>query len=457
MTEPLRSFQRNAAKILASNPTAFLAHFMGAGKSRTVIEAVRELKLSRVLVIAPAIGRVSWPDQLRKWEDPASVFLTPTAVPFRPPSVSAKRLWVIVSYDSISRSPVKWREFLRDCLEPEAIVLDEARALKTPDSARTVAIYGRNSDAGPDAIIHKCPHVWALDGTPAPNFTSELWTHLHALTPARILSPSTSKPMPYHEFTGRYSTVRDTIYGPKVTGSRNTPELRTRTGGFFDTVHLQDVLPELPPLSVDTEPLDARVDPASVPTLAVPDDVSDDNLLAWLSDNATNLSAERKALGLLKVPAAIEWIEAFFDATANTRKLIVFAHHREVLEALHTGLKATLPVVYGGTPTHARDHAVNRFQNDPAHRLFLGQTLAAGSAITLTAARDVVAVEGDWNPSNLRQAFARAHRMGQLHPVMARILYIAGTLDERIARVAASKTRAISQMFDNQEAKEPVT
>lgn len=444
---PLRSFQQKGASILIANRTAFLAHEMGLGKSRTVIEAVRGLHLGRVLVIAPAIGRVSWPDQIRQWDNPSTVCLAPTAIPAKPLHMSVPRHWLIVSYDSISRSPARWRTFLR-AYHPQAIVLDEARALKTPDSARTRAIYGRNSDAGQDAIIHGCLHVWALDGTPAPNFTSELWTHLRALTPNRILSPATSRPMPYDEFTKRYSIVRDTIYGPKVTGSRNTPELRTRVGGFFDTVHLQDVLPELPPLSVTAEPLDARLDPANVP-LTVPSDISDDDLLAWLSDNATNLSAERKALGLLKVPAAIEWIEAFFDATANTRKLIVFAHHREVLETLHANLKqATLPILYGGTPTHARDHAVSRFQNDPKHLLFLGQTLAAGSSITLTAARDVVAVENDWAPGNLRQAFARAHRMGQTHPVMARILYIPGTLDERIARVAANKTRAIGQMFD---------
>ena len=88
--------------------------------------------------------------------------------------------------------------------------------------------------------------------------------------------------------------------------------------------------------------------------------------------------------------------------------------------------------------------AVEDFQTRPGTRLFIGQILAAGTAITLTAANEVAIVEPSWVPGENVQAIARAHRLGQRDSVLASFLFLPGTLDERIMSVFRRKASEIS-------------
>ena len=50
--------------------------------------------------------------------------------------------------------------------------------------------------------------------------------------------------------------------------------------------------------------------------------------------------------------------------------------------------------------------------------MFLLSTRAGGLGINLATADTVIIYDSDWNPHNDLQAQARAHRLGQLRPVM---------------------------------------
>ena len=149
----------------------------------------------------------------------------------------------------------------------------------------------------------------------------------------------------------------------------------------------------------------------------------------------------RRLLALTKVKAAAAWIENAFEE--GEQKLIAWGWHTEPLEQLRDALAAYQPLlVTGSTLQRARDAAVAAFQSDPAHRVFIGQIVAAGQAITLTAARRAVFLEQNWRPATNFQALKRCHRIGQRWPVLGEVLCAPG-IDEAVQGLLARKARDV--------------
>jgi SWI/SNF-related matrix-associated actin-dependent regulator of chromatin subfamily A-like protein 1 len=439
----------NARPMGRANPTLFVAADMGLGKSRCAIKAAGRRRAKRVFVNCPTIGLVSWPAELEKWAPRSRwmVVTDPAMVPGAddlPPS--DEPLYVFSPYSEIARRPAAWVEAATR-FGADIVILDEAHFLSHMSSARTQAIYGWRADLN-RSMVRPDQVVWPLSGTPAPNFTSELWPHLHALAPDTIRHPIHGRPMSEQEFLERFATVRTSAHGQHVTGSTNTPLLRQMTAEFFHRIRKSEVRSEMPPIVWTTEPL-----PISAATaqhyLDFPEGLDDAGLLDWLRTAYPSGSSERKATGLAKVAGAIEWCRNFL--AGSDRKLILFAWHRDVLAPIHAALGPEFGSVCidGDTPHRVRIAAVTEFQNEHGGpRLFCGQMLAAGTAITLTAASDVAFIEDDWTPGTMEQAAARADRLGQTRGVVARILYTPGTKDEVIAKARVRKAREFNLMFN---------
>jgi hypothetical protein len=139
-------------------------------------------------------------------------------------------------------------------------------------------------------------------------------------------------------------------------------------------------------------------------------------------------------------------------------KVIIFAYHRDVMEQLRAHFNAAR--IWGGMSGEAKQAEVDRFQNDPSCRVFVGQFEAAGVGITLTAASTVVMAELEWVPGNLSQAEDRAHRIGQEERVLIQHLVLEGSLDATMARRVVDKQDVIDRTLDDPiaspEAQEPV-
>jgi SNF2 family DNA or RNA helicase len=107
------------------------------------------------------------------------------------------------------------------------------------------------------------------------------------------------------------------------------------------------------------------------------------------------------------------------------------------------------PVRIDGTvPTNERTQLVDRFQNDPNCRLFIGQIKAAGEGITLTAASHVAFAELEYVPGLMEQAADRVHRIGQKVAVTIWYLMGANTIDERILSILERKAKHIGAVVD---------
>jgi hypothetical protein len=156
------------------------------------------------------------------------------------------------------------------------------------------------------------------------------------------------------------------------------------------------------------------------------------------------MSKVRHATAVAKLPQVIEYLHTALDDSED--KIVVMAHHHDVVNAIAREF-GDLAVVLTGE-TNDRQTPVDRFQNDPGCRLFIGSIRAAGVGITLTAASHVVFAELDWTPGNISQAEDRCHRIGQRESVLVQHLVLDGSLDARMAKVVVDKQEVIDQALD---------
>jgi SNF2 family DNA or RNA helicase len=357
---------------------------------------------------------------------------------------------IIIAFDTISndRNHPKLLELIHRSAW-DVVIIDEGHRLASPGSNRTARIYGRRLDRQKSLTEH-AERVWVLTGTPTPNNAGEVYTHARALFPDAIgiheANGAARRPMEQHEFIERFCHYRDTQYGRVITGSQNQRELRQRLGPWIMRRRKKDVLAELPPLDFVAVPVPAAA--LTAPGhLAPPPGLEGDDLIAWLASHSTQLATVRRELGMTKASAAVEYLTEMLEG--GVRKVVVFAHHRELINIVAGDLAEFNPVVItGDTSEPQRRKAIVAFQNNPETRVLVGQIDACGVAITLTAAHDVVFIECSWTPGANYQAASRCHRLGQRDGVLARMLYVPKSLDERIIKTFQRKANEIAQLWD---------
>lgn len=464
---PLRSYQQEGVDFLVAHPRALLLDDPGLGKSRQVIEAWRELYLSReghgVLVfIGPPSAVVSFKEQLALWAPQGVRVFEPNGkgeLELKGVGVSSARAIssigymtaVLLTYDALAIRANKALRSDLECLFALSInpilVLDEAHYLKSLAANRTKAIYGSVREE--DGVVRrfgladKAARVWAMSGTLMQNHAGELYPHARFLLNTTTQSPET--------WENAYCHVKNGAYGRTITGSKNLRKMReTHFDGHFLRRRKSEVLHDLPPLDIVDQPipvekLDRKIF-ENMEAFELAARAGDDELLGMLNDSNLHLASQRRMLGMAKAGPAAQWARDFLEG--SNKKLILFAHHRAVIARMAELLGDFEPIIYTGAESkEEHEEAVRAFQTDPAYRVFIGQNRACAEALTLTAASDTAHVEPDWNPTINYQAASRAHRMGQQDGVMSRFLFVPGTLDEAISRAIRRKTKEIAELF----------
>jgi SNF2 family DNA or RNA helicase len=97
----------------------------------------------------------------------------------------------------------------------------------------------------------------------------------------------------------------------------------------------------------------------------------------------------------------------------------------------------------GRTSVSKRKEAIDEFQQGSA-RVFLAQQSAAGVAINLSAANEVVLVEPSFSPEDNRQPIHRILNIGKSTPCRARYFAVQGTLDNAVLNINAQKMRMMT-------------
>jgi SWI/SNF-related matrix-associated actin-dependent regulator of chromatin subfamily A-like protein 1 len=252
-------------------------------------------------------------------------------------------------------------------------IIDECHRFKNGRTQRTKRMR---------SLTKKSDHVIELTGTPIMNCPAELYS------PLVILDPK----MPYNKmgFDKEYCGAYWSDYGYVNTGATHLDKLhKWLFRNYLMRREKETVLPQLPPKTRQIIDLD-RVS------------VEAESVLELYSKSAS-VKAENE-----------DFIE-YIDEVMQTEKVLVFAHHRHMLDKIESRCKA-LGLKYiridGTTEEAERAELVRRFQTDETIQVAILSILVAGVGITLTAASTAIFAELQWAPGMLDQAENRLHRIG---------------------------------------------
>ena len=419
-------YQQAGIEFMVERPNVLLADPPGLGKTIEIAGTLNQLHSPRVLIVCPASLRLNWIQELQKW------------LSYDPESLE------VVSVDSVWRKGVFSRLVATSF---DFMAVDEAQYIKETDSKRSMACA---------ALAAKAMRVVLMTGTPVKNRPRDGFHLLHILAPD--IFPD------YRQFALRYcAAFQQTIYikgGKKRTiwndnGSSNLEELNDI---LRSTIMLrrskEDALPQLPRkrrqlIEVEGAAKEVKAEKAAWEEVCA--SIGYEEALRQMETGAgiafTEMASKRKTVALSKIPFVVEHVSNLLD---SGEKVILFAHHRDVISGLADGLKDYSPVTYvGGMNEKQKDDAKRRFMEDDACRVFIGNIQAAGTGLTLTVSSTVVFAEMSYCPSDMEQCEDRACRIGQTAAsVLVQHIVLAGSLDVTMGQKLLEKQKIADIILD---------
>lgn len=431
---------------------------MGCGKTIQAIGIINAIEIEgKILIVCPAIMKLVWKLELDKWlvnkglkvevwdskkQPDADIIIVNYAILRKLQDVLLKISFHIVIGDEI--------HFCKTKPTPKN------KTKKTKKMNRSRAFYN---------IANKATKRVYLTGTPMLNRPAELFYILESL----------HFPMKWHEFMEKYADAYIDERGYWNTkGASNLDELQERLRSHCMIRRLKkDVLTELPDkirqiihlpddklkttISKEEKYLKDKKETIKVIKMRIKEAEENEDkenyqdavneLKEFEFNSFTDLARVRHLTALKKVPSAIEHIKALLE---STDKIVVFAHHTDVLKELYKEFEDVSVLLIGATPIEERMDIINHFQTDPNCKLFIASIKAGGIGITLTSASTVVFVELDWTPTVIAQCEDRCHRKGQKNAVLVQHLVIDGSIDSKLAKMCVKKQSVINASLDDE-------
>jgi SWI/SNF-related matrix-associated actin-dependent regulator 1 of chromatin subfamily A len=430
---------------------------MGLGKTIQAIGIINaDATIHRVLVICPASLKLNWQREACRW------LVRSLQVGIVDSKKVPETAVVIVNYDLVKKhraalSATNW----------DLLLVDEAHFLKNPKAQRSKLILGSKEE---QAIPAK-RRVY-MTGTPICNRPKEIFGLINSLDPTTWSN--------FFSFGKRYCGATHNGFGWDFNGASNLDELQHKLRSTIMVRRLKkDVLTELPAKrrqvielpcaktvgalidaqlamadKIEEQLLEARV---RVQLAKVSEDPSEYVMAVHELQEGTKAAFEEGAelahkVALAKIPFVVDHVKNAIEEG----KVILFAHHLDVIAQLAAAFGDAAVTVTGEVGCEDRQKAVDRFQTDESCRVFIGGLKAAGVGLTLTASSQVVFAELDWVPANMCQAEDRAHRIGQKDSVLSQLLVLQGSLDAHIARTLVKKMAVIEAALDKDHGPRPI-
>ena len=423
---------------------ACLADDMGLGKTVQLIAYL--LSRGRTgkphLVVCPTSVLGNWTREIKRFAPDLKVMRYHGL--YRNPRRFRGHDVVLTTYGLLSRDAEDLEEF-----DWDVVVLDEAQAIKNPDSKRARAARGL-----------RARHRVAMSGTPVENRLDELWSLMEFLVPG-LLGPRRA----FH----RNVAVPIERFGDEDLANQLrlgvSPFLMRRLKSDPDII---DDLPDkierkdYPSLTAEQARLYEQVFEESMERIREAEDIERRGrvlaMLTALKQVCNHPDHYLKEGGPLagrsgKLERVRDLITAITEA--NDRALI-FTQYREMGERLKTFLRDTFsmeaPFLHGGTAAHERERMVDAFQEDEdAAPVLIISLRAGGTGLNLTRATHVIHYDRWWNPAVEDQATDRAYRIGQHRNVQVYKMITQGTLEERIDALLEEKRALAEQVVGSGE------
>lgn len=440
-----RPFQKAGIAYALTRPGTLIADEMGLGKTIEALGVVNALdEVKHVVVVCPAVVKLNWKAEAERWLVRSGFVVVVNAGDEWP----AGARMVIVNYDILTRYiKGEGKGKARKVTGPAApgcdlLIVDEAHRIKNPKAERAKAVRD---------LAKRSERTLLLTGTPIMNKPVELFNLVNLIDPKSWGS--------WWTYVHRFCDARHTRWGLDVSGASNLEELNTKLRASVMVRRTKDeVAKELPRkvrqvLAVDVKEEAGEGTAAILRDVSGEQDYEDVVRRLRVEDMAAfnELTRVRCETAKKKVPHVVRHVQ---DLLESVDKVVVFAHHHEVLDAIAWNLVADngkepgVLMIDGRVAMEERHKRVLAFQEDPGVRVIVCGTTAAGIGITLTAASTVVFAELDWVPANVTQAEDRCHRMGQRRTVVVHHIVARKSIDAAIANAIVRKQEVIDRAIE---------
>ncbi|XP_073992688.1 SWI/SNF-related matrix-associated actin-dependent regulator of chromatin subfamily A-like protein 1 isoform X2 [Rhodnius prolixus] len=375
-------FQKEGVQFgVSKGGRCLIADDMGLGKTLQAL-GIADYYINDwpLLIVCPSSMRYQWEEEILRYlpKIPSySIYVQEHRKDYVEKNVKV----LIISYDLMG----KLKEFITS-FGFGVIILDESHCLKNIKTIRTKAAL---------EIVKKCKRCILLSGTPALSRPAELFCQIKAVNPLLFKDMI--------EFGVRYCEGKHDKFGWNFNGSSHLEELKIILDEMVMIRRLKcNVLEQLPakirqvitlsPELIDSKNKTLKAFEKKLVEVGVKGTERRSTLLAYFSET-----------GRVKIRAICEHVEQLLE---QGRKFLLFAHHREVLDAvcdLLENSKTYYIRIDGSVSSEDRKSVCDQFQEEEKFRVAVLSITAANTGVTLTAAQLVVFAELFWNPGGKSQ------------------------------------------------------
>jgi len=430
--------QESAIKFLLKKNKSILSDDMGLGKTKSAIAAALLSGSEKILVICPANAKINWFREITEYIDEEMVTIVKSG--FWQPKV-----FTIINYDILNRfheiEDKRKKEEIKSFINEEKfdlLIVDEAHMIKNKSSIRGKIVA---------QISENIERVWLLTGTQIANRPMDYYNLLKVCKIPVVDN--------FQHFAYRYCAAKSfnkKLASGKVKriwltdGASNLEELHIKTKNYILRRKKEDHL-DLPPKIIS--PFYLELDDRKGYDNAF------NEYVEWLklegrklgpARQMTEMVILRKFISEQKVPLTLDMVNNFLEQSED-RKIIIFTVFTESLKKLK-GELGDIAVCHNGEMNEKeKQKSIDEFQTNPNKRVFIGNIISAGSAITLTASDTTIFHDIDFVPSNHQQAEDRNYRISQDKTVNIYYPIFQDTIEEKIYEMLNRKKQVISKIM----------
>jgi SNF2 family DNA or RNA helicase len=149
----------------------------------------------------------------------------------------------------------------------------------------------------------------------------------------------------------------------------------------------------------------------------------------------------------LKIPTFIKLAKESLD---NGNSVAIFVNFTDTLKTIQKELDAK-SVIFGQQSVEERDRSVRLF-NEDKERIIICNIRSGGVGISLHDTRGdyprVSVISPSWSAQDILQSLGRIHRANGKTPVVQKIVFCKGTIEEDICKNMSKKIENIAQLND---------
>lgn len=246
--------------------------------------------------------------------------------------------------------------------------------------------------------------------------------------------------------------------GNQIIGFKNLDVLKEELDAF-SIRRTKDAAKGLPPKVVEVELLDMNEDHANFYE-AVKDGIKEE--VDKIELNSSNLLALTTRLrqatadpGILttqdilstKIERCVELTEELVE---QGEKVVIMSTFKDPVYKLGKLLEKYNPLINtGDIPDLAVSNNIEKFQSDPAAKVFIATSAKCGTGITLNAASHMICLDQPWTDALFQQMTDRIHRLDNTNSAFITVLVCRDTIDQRVLQIVESKKELSDFIIDD--------